>query len=166
VTPEDLAARDLLDVGEVRATVDPHADQLVGGEEGRDPVAPRAQERQHVAEVGLALGVVGPDLDECLEEGLDGERIGAGVHLLDRELLRRCIARVLGLDDSLDVAVGRADDATVLAGVLELAGGDRRRGARRSVPLGERGHEAGVDQRVIAREHDHVARPGKRLLRG
>ena len=61
---------------------------VVVGQERGHPAARLAEQGDHVAQVDLALSVVRPDLGEGVEQGLDGKCVGAGVDLLDRELLR------------------------------------------------------------------------------
>ena len=58
VALEDLAAGLGLDRGEVDAGVDAEVDVRVVGHVGDDPAARVAQQRQHVAQVVLARGVV------------------------------------------------------------------------------------------------------------
>ena len=86
---------------------------------GDHPVARLAHQREDVAEVVLALGVVVVDPAECVSQLRGGERVGAGVHLADLELLGGGVAVGLRLDDALEVAAGVADDAAVGAGLVE-----------------------------------------------
>ena len=114
------------------------------------PMTGAAQQRQDVAEVVLPLRVVRAHAGQGLEQRLDGERVGAGVHLADLELGRRRVARVLRLDDPLDLTVRASDDAPVLARIVEHArrhGGSRARGG---VALGERRDERRLEQRMVA----------------
>ena len=117
----------------------------------RRPPCRGAQERQHVGQVELALGVVGGQRLERLEQVAARERVDAGVDLADRLLLRGRVAGRLGLHHPLDVAVGGAHDAAVARGVLELHG--RHRGRRAAVLVGarERVDRLGGDQRARRR---------------
>ena len=78
------------------------------------------QQRQHVREVVLALGVVVGERRQHRRQRRAVEGVDAGVDLADRELVGGRIAGAgLRLDDPLDLAVGAADDAAVGARVVE-----------------------------------------------
>ena len=142
-------------VGELDAGVDAERQRGVGDDVGGDLLAVGAQEREHVGQVELALGVVGGERLERGEEVAAGERVDAGVDLADRLLLGGRVAGLLRLDDALDAAVGRPDDAAVAARVLELHRRHRGRGAALLVRLRERGDRLGGDERHVAVEHEH-----------
>ena len=114
---------------QVGAGVDAEVHVLVVGDVGDDPPAGLAEQRQDVAEVVLALGVVVGEPAERLGQRLGGEGVGAGVDLADRELLGRGVAGGLRLDDPLEVAVGVADDPPV--GCRGRRGLDGHHGRRR-----------------------------------
>ena len=149
------ACAERADVGEVDAVVDAERERRVGDGVGADELAVGAQERQHVGQVELALGVVGGEAAERVEQVAARERVDAGVDLADRLLLGRRVAGRLRLDHALDAAVGGADHAPVAGRVLELHRRHRRRGAALLVRLRERGDRLGGDQRHVAVEHEH-----------
>ena len=142
-------------VGELDAAVDAERERRVRDDVRGDQLAVGAQERQHVGQVELALGVVGGEPPERLDEVAARERVDARVDLADRLLLGGRVARRLRLDDALDAAVGRADHAPVARRVLELHRRHRRRRAALLVCVGERGDRLGGDQRHVAVEHEH-----------
>ena len=82
----------------------------VVGDVADDAPAVLAQDRQHVGQVQLALGVVGPQPRQRAAQGGGVEGVEAGVDLGDREDVGR---RVGSLDDVVDAAVGVAHDAAV-----------------------------------------------------
>ena len=82
------------DVREVDAVVDAEREVGVGERVRLRPSWPGgAQQRQHVGQVELALGVVGVELGERVEQRAAVEQVEAGVDLADRELLGRRVAR-------------------------------------------------------------------------
>ena len=151
---EDAAARERGRLGEVAARVDAEVHGGVGGAVGGDALSGLAQDREDVADVVLALGVVVGDRAERVGERSRLEGVGAGVDLADRELLGGRVGGLLRLDDALDVAVAVADDAPVAAGVVELGGHHGRRGAGGLVGLEQARDHLGGDERVVAGEHD------------
>ena len=99
--------------------------------------AGRAHRRQDVGQVQLALGVVGAQGLERVEQRGPVEREDRAVDLADRELLRGRVAGGLRLDDALDVAVVVAHDAAVAGRVVE----HHRRHRGGGAVLGVRPHE-------------------------
>ena len=141
--------------GELDAAVDAERERRVRDHVGGDELAVGAQERQHVGQVELTLGVVGGEPPERRDEVAARERVDARVDLADRLLLGGRVARHLRLDDALDATVGRADHAPIAGRVLELHRRHRRRRAALLVRLRERGDRLGGDQRHVAVEHEH-----------
>ena len=88
---------------EVGAVVHAEVDAGIGGAVRGDAQAGFPEQGEDVAEVVLALGVVVVDPPEGVGERPRRERVGAGVDLLDRELLRSGVALRLRLDDPLDL---------------------------------------------------------------
>ncbi len=161
----DAPLGDRPDVGQRRAVVDAeHLGRIV--ELVRDHGSfVQAQDRQHVGEVQLPLGVVGTDLLERRQQRRAVERKQAGVDLADLKLERGRVARRLGLDHALHGPIGRAHNAPVTAGVIE-----RHRRHRRGRPFAlvrprEPAQRLGADQRHVAVDHDH-RRAGVDLGRG
>ena len=142
------------DEREVGAVVDAQVHAGVVLAVGDDPAAGCPHQRQDVAEVVLALGVVVADPADRLGERLRGERVDADVDLPDRELLRRRVAVGLRLGDPLDVTVVVADDAAVGAGVLELGGHDRGGRAGGLVGLDQPRDDLRRDEGNVAGEDD------------
>ena len=121
-----------------------------------DHLAPAlADQRQDVGQVVLALGVVVGEPVEGLGERPGGEGVGAGVDLLDRELLGGGVAGLLRLDDPLDLAVRRTDDPAEGAGVLELGGHHRRGGAGLRVCREQALDDVGAEQGRVAGEDEN-----------
>src|SRR5918999_249737 len=79
------ALKDLAHLRELGAIVDPGGEPAVVDRMGHDPLPVRAEDRQDVGEVVLALGVVRGDPLERLDERATGEGVDAGVDLADRE---------------------------------------------------------------------------------
>ena len=152
---EDAGPRLGLDRGEVGAVVDPHGHGKVLGQMGAHGVAGRAQRRQHVGQVVLALGVVVGEPAERLSQRPGLEDIGPGVDLPDRQLLRRRVPGRLGLDHPLDPTLGIPHDPPVRARVLKLDRQHRRRGPRGGVRLEQRRDRLSRDQRHVPGEHQH-----------
>ncbi len=146
--------------------VDPEVRGGVGGHEGGDRTARGAQQRQHIAEVVLArLVVVAQPLQRARQRrGVEGE--GAGADLAQGEDLGRHLVGMLGLDDSVDVAVVAADHAAVGAGVVELNRHHRRRRARRAVGGKQLIEHRPGDQGVVAGHDDHGVGVGDQLRGG
>ena len=81
------------------------------------------------------------------------------------EDLRRDALGVLGLGDALDASVRVADDAPVLAGIVELDRHDGRLGVFGAVRFEEGRDCLGAQERVVAREDDDLLRGLDRLER-
>ncbi len=126
---QDLALGERVDLGQPDPVVDAERLGGVGQLVGDDGVLAGPEHRQHVGEVELALGVVGPHLAERIEQraALEGE--DPGVHLADRELELGGVARRLRLHHALDGAVRGADDAAIAGRVLDDRGDHRGGGA-------------------------------------
>ncbi len=140
-------------LGQLDAIVDPQ--QLVGIRQlvrAHSPVV-RAHDRQHVGQVVLALGVVGPDLGQRAGQrrAVKGEH--PGVDLADLQLLFGRVARRLGLHHALHRPVRGPDHAPVTAGVGQDHRRDRRRRARALMSLDQRPQRRGRDQRGVAVDH-------------
>jgi hypothetical protein len=145
-----------LDRGEVGAVVDAHRHRDVVGDMRGYRLALGAQGGEDVGQVVLALGVVIGEPGEGGGQRRRVEGVGAGVDLVDRQLLRAGVAGAgaFRLDHALDLAAGAADDAAVGAGIVEL---DRqhRRGRRGSLMgLEQPGDRLGGDQRHVAGEDE------------
>ena len=151
----DAPLRDGVRVGEVDPVV--HAVREVGVLDlvGRDEPACLAHRRQDVGQVQLALGVVGVQAPERVDQRGRVERVDAGVDLADLELLRRRVARGLGLGDAQHGAVRVADHAPVGARLVELHRGHRGARTRRLVRLDEALDRVGGEQRDVAVDDDH-----------
>ena len=123
----DAGLRDRSDGGQPDAIVDAERHVGIGDLEGIDRASESAEDREHVGEVELALGVVVAHLRQRLEQEAAVEGEDPRVDLADMELSLGGVARRLRLDDPLDRAVGGADDAPVPTRVLEHRGRDRPR---------------------------------------
>jgi hypothetical protein len=120
----------------------------------------RAENRQHVGQVVLALGVVGSHLGERSHQSRAIEGEYARVDLTDVELQLGRVARGLGLDDPHHGPVGTTHDPPVAGRILEHDGRDRRRRARACMSLRESVDRLRTDQRHIAVDHHYrVGRP-------
>ena len=122
---------------------------------------------QHVGQVELALGVVGVELRQRVEQARAVERVDPGVDLADRELLGRRVAlAALGLDDA-------ARRCPPCRGARARTGPGRRAPSwpscpRRRSPRGPSTScvdRLGGDQRHVAGE-DHDGRLGVDVLAG
>ena len=149
------------DLGQLAAVVDLRELLLVGDLIGLRGALAGAQDRDHVGQVVLALGVVGPDLGQGLSQGgtLEGEH--ARVDLADVALELGRVPVGLGLDHLLDRSVRAPHDAAVTGGVVEDHRGDGRRGAAALVRLEHRPQRVGLDQRRVPVEHEHGAGLGE-----
>ena len=151
----DPALREPGHVGEVDAVVDAEREVGIGERERLHELVVRAQQREHVRQVELALGVVAAEPRERGEQRAAVEQVEARVDLADRELLLGRVARGLGLDDALDAPLRVADDAAVAGRVLELHARDRRRGAGLLVRGDQRGDRLAGDERHVAVDDQH-----------
>ena len=113
----DPVAQDGGGLGELGPGVDADLERL-GGDVNRDGLAGGDEEPDRVGQVDLALSVLRLDAIERRPEGFPPEDVDRGVRLAQSELLRRRVPR---LDDSLEPAVGSADEPAVVPriGVLE-----------------------------------------------
>ncbi len=151
----DLALGDRGQLGQRHPIVDPGELELVGDlVRGHRP--PRgAQDRHHVGQVVLALGVVGPDLGQRRDQPRAVEGVDPGVDLAHGELVRRRVAGRLRLDDTVDAPVRRSDHPPVAGRVVEGHGHDRRRRAGLGVRSGQIMDRLRPQQGHVAVEHDH-----------
>ncbi len=155
VSGEDPPLRLGADLREVAAVVDAEREAGVVDDVGAHRSASGTQDRQHVGQVQLALGVVGADLAERVEQLAAVERVDAAVDLADLQLGRGRVAGLLRLDDALDGAVGRAHDAAVAGRVRQHHRQHRRRGGLLDVGRRERVQRGARHQRHVAVEDDH-----------
>ena len=163
---EQALSRLLGDACELNAVVDAHGHGGIRGEEARDGASIFPHQRQDVAEVVLALGVVVAEALQRVGERPRLEGIAARVHLPDRELLGRGVSGLLGLDDSLHPAVAVADDPPVAAGIVHLDRHHRRPGAGLAVLADQPGDRLRGDQWVVAGEDEHGLAAPDHLQRG
>ena len=148
------AAQDLLGAGELQARVDAERVLVVVSGHGPDLLAFLLEDLEHVRQVVLALRVVVRHVRERLEEVLGGEAVDARVDLADLALRLR---RVLVLDDLLDRAVRRADDAAVARRIRHDGREDRRLGSGCHMLIVEFLEErARQERRVAAEDHDRA----------
>jgi hypothetical protein len=157
VGPVDALLREGGHLGQVDAVVDAERQGRVGERMGVHGPAGREQDRDHVGEVHLALGVVGPEPAERLAQRGRVEGVEAGVDLAQGELLDRRVARHLRLDDPRHAAVAGPDDASVSRRVVQLHRGERRARPRLGVERQERGDRLGGDERHVAVDDEHRA---------
>ena len=115
--------------GQLHAIVDPECLVDVVKRQGCHQVALPTEQRQHVREVVLALGVVSTDPRQRRQQRRAGKGVYGDIDLFDLELVGCCILRPLGLHDLLHGAVLGADHAPVAGGVVKRSGEDRRRRA-------------------------------------
>ena len=151
----DLTLGHRRDLRELDTVVDLQQLSGVGELVGLDRPLVATQDRQHVGEVELALGVVGADVGQRLQQRLAVEGEHAGAHLPDVELELGRIARCLRLDDALDGPVGSAHDPSVATGIVEGDGHERGGGPGALMGLRERPQRRGGDERRVAVDHDH-----------
>ena len=109
-----------------------------------------ADDRDHVGQVELLLGVVGPQPAQRRAQRRDVERVHTGVDLADGQLRR---AGVGLLDDAGHLTVLRADDAAVAGRIGQRRGEHGRRGGLGAVRGDQAGQRVGVQQRHIAVGH-------------
>ena len=144
--------------GQLGAIVDAERERGVGETVGDHRGTAGAQQGHDVGEVTLALGVVGADARQGLEEGGAVEGVDPGVDLADGELLGSGVARGLGLHDPLHRAVGGADDAAEAGGVLELDDAEGGGGARGGMAVQERAQRLAGDEGRVAVDDEHHRR--------
>ena len=149
---EDAGAQHGLGVGQLAAVVD--AQGLAGvGEEHRLDVA--TEQREHVGQVVLALGVVVADAGQRRPEAGAVEHVHAGPHLGRRHRARWEVAL---LDRAHHAAgLGVAVDPAQAARVLRHRGQQRRRGTAAAVVVDEAAERLRPDQRDVAGEDQHLA---------
>ena len=108
----------------------------IGGQDRADRVAVATQDRHHVGEVLLALGVAGRDPLDRVGQQRTVKRVAAGIDLVDGSLLRR---RVGVLDDLGQQAAAVPDDPAVPGRVADPGGQHGDGVSRRGVLPDERG---------------------------
>ncbi len=133
-----------------------HAEGLhwITHHDGTNAPAGVAQRGQQIGEVVLALGVVGRELPEMVEQGIRLENVDAGVDLVDAQLLG---GGVLRLDDAQNNASIIADDAAIHRRLVQLHGQECRRVVRSLVLLDQPLQCLGPGQRNVAGENEHPA---------
>ena len=165
----DLALRDGGDLGQLDPVVD--LQQLLGilQLERVDGPLVGAHDRQHVGQVVLALGVVGPHLLQRHQQRVAVEREHARVDLADLTFVLGRVAVGLGLGHPLDRPVRRSDHPPIAGRIRQLDGHDRRRRMRPAVRLDQRAQRLGPHQRHVAVDHHHrligADQPRRRLDR-
>ena len=162
----DAALGDSCHVGERDPVVDAEHLGWVIEAVSDDRPAEGPEDREHVGEVQLALGVVGVDLVKRGQQRVAVEGEQPGVDLADLKLGVGRVARRLGLDHALHHAVGVAHDAAVAAGVVEGDRPDRGRRDRALVGVHQRTDGLGAEQRSVAVEHDDGVAGGEALYPG
>ncbi len=145
------------DGGEVDAVVDAEREVRVGERVRLDGEVLLEHPGHDVGEVELALGVVGAEGVERVEQRAAVEAVQAGVDLADGQLGLRRVAGRLRLHHALHPALRVAHDAAVARRVLELHRGERGGGLRGRVRLDEARDRLGGDQRHVAVD-DHDGR--------
>ncbi len=154
---------DTAEIGEIDARVDaPDLDRIRDGN-GLDGVAAAPAGGDHVGQVVLALGVVGGETAERVEQALEPERPDPAVDLANQSLGAR---RVALLHDARDGAGLVANDAAVPVGLVELGGEDRGHRPPGPVVFEQPADGTGLEQWHVPVEHHDRARAPRKVPLG
>src|SRR5579863_1164826 len=164
-------------IGKMRARVAAENLLRVGSGLREHSLVALAQQADGIGEIELAVRVVRAERGEAGPEFFEREAINAGIHLVNGALLG---GRSLFFDDGLHAALGIADDAAIVRGIVEFGGENRCRGFASAVRIEQRGKGRGAQQRSVTRDDnrqfgalanraprnlDGVARSALRLLK-
>src|SRR5919106_3705730 len=119
---------------------------------GDNHLALRMEQSDGIGEIVLALRVFFVDLVEYLEQFSDVKDVNAGVYLVHRAFL---VARVMILDDPLDLTDRVPDDTPVLRGVRDSSGQYGRDRSAVGVDVQERVEGLRLEQWRIPGHHEN-----------
>src|ERR1700675_2460270 len=123
-------AKRAVHIGKMRARVATEDFLRVGSGVREHSLVALAQQADRIGEIELAVSVVRTQRGKAGPEFFEREAINSGIYLVNCALLGR---RSLFFDDGLHAALGIANDAAIVRGIVEFGGENRRGGFRSAV---------------------------------
>src|ERR1700675_1228001 len=145
-------AKRAVHIGKMRARVATEDFLRVGSGLREHSLVALAQQADRIGEIELAVSVVRTQRGKAGPEFFEREAINAGIYLVNCALLGR---RSLFFDDGLHAALGIANDAAIVRGIVEYGGENRRGGFASAVRVEQGGKRCGAQQRSVPRDDNH-----------